>query len=193
MSTRSVFFNVDCHPRLALRQQCGGGPGASTQKVPNISAPWSYRPDADSHWVRFPRIASAMRIAGDDSSPYLKRANIGQMAGNRGRSRHRRRYQMGAPAAALTAFEIAVGGGGAAFARGQLVGIHRQAHGAARIAPFKAGFDKDLVQAFFLGLMLHQARARHHDGVDAGRNLLALRDCRRRRADPRSGHWCRSR
>ena len=48
---------------------------------------------------------------------------------------------MRASAPALTTFKIAVGGGSAALARRQLVGIHRQAHGATRIAPFKAGFE----------------------------------------------------
>src|SRR6185312_7378375 len=43
--------------------------------------------------------------------------------------------EVGAPARALPAFEIAVAGRGAALARLQAVGVHRQAHRAARLAP----------------------------------------------------------
>ena len=59
---------------------------------------------------------------------------------------------MGAPALALTAFKVAVGGGRAALARLQAVGVHGQAHAAAGLAPFKAGGLEDLVQALALGL-----------------------------------------
>jgi hypothetical protein len=54
----------------------------------------------------------------------------------------------------------------------QLVGVHGQAHRAARLAPFEAGGDEDLVEALGLGLRLHEARARHDHGVDARRHLL---------------------
>ena len=64
---------------------------------------------------------------------------------------------MRASAAALTAFEIAVGGRGATLAGLKLVGVHRQAHGAAWFAPFKAGVEKHLIQALLLCLFLHQA------------------------------------
>ena len=74
------------------------------------------------------------------------------------------------------AFEIAVRGRGAALARLELVGVHREAHRAARLAPFEAGLDEDLVEPFLLGLVLHQARARHDQRVDAGRDLAALGD-----------------
>ena len=62
-----------------------------------------------------------------------------------------------AAAAALAAFEVAVGGGGAALARGQLVGVHGKAHGTARLAPVKACFDQHLVDAFGLRLLLDEA------------------------------------
>src|SRR5687768_1703173 len=48
-------------------------------------------------------------------------------------------HQVGAPALALPALEVAVGGGGAALARGELVGVHAQAHRATRAAPLGAG------------------------------------------------------
>src|SRR3984957_14074304 len=60
---------------------------------------------------------------------------------------------------ALPALEIAVRGAGGTLARGQLVGIHAEAHGTARIAPLEAGFEQDAVQAFGLGLFLHLAGA----------------------------------
>ena len=62
-----------------------------------------------------------------------------------GGSGHFRRHQMGAAPVALAALEIAVGGGGAALAGLQLVGIHAKAHGAAGLAPFEAGGREDLV------------------------------------------------
>src|SRR5579862_7630908 len=82
---------------------------------------------------------------------------------------------MRAPAAALPAFEIAVRGRGAMLAREQLVGIHRKAHRAARLAPLKARRDEDLVETLFLGLLFDEARARHDQRVDMSRDLAALR------------------
>src|SRR5690348_14574687 len=87
---------------------------------------------------------------------------------------------MRAAAAALPALEIAVGRRGAALARLELVGVHREAHRATRLAPFEAGFDEDLVETFFLGLLLDESRARHDECVDAGRDLAAFRHRRRR-------------
>ena len=83
---------------------------------------------------------------------------------------------MGAPAAALTAFEVAVRGRGAALSGLDAVGVHRQAHRAALQAPFEAGLDEDLVQTFLLGLGLHQAGARHDHRRDVRRDLAALGD-----------------
>src|SRR5262245_12066638 len=82
--------------------------------------------------------------------------HINKMPGDRRCRRHRGRHEMGAALVALAAFEVAVRGRGAALARCELVGIHRKAHGAARLAPFEAGLDEDLVEAFGLGLLLHQ-------------------------------------
>ena len=87
---------------------------------------------------------------------------------------------MGASTEALTALEVAVRGGGAALARLQLVRVHGQAHGAARLPPFKARLDEDLVETFRLGLGLHKARARHDHGADAMMHLAALGDGSRR-------------
>src|SRR3954471_19014925 len=59
---------------------------------------------------------------------------------------------MRAPAAALAALEVAVGGRSAALARGEDVRVHAQAHRAARGAPVEAGAAEDLVEALALGL-----------------------------------------
>ena len=47
--------------------------------------------------------------------------------------------EVGAASAALAAFEVAVAGGGAAFAGLQDVGVHAETHAAAGLAPLEAG------------------------------------------------------
>ena len=78
------------------------------------------------------------------SSPVSPPPDIDKPSGDRGGRRHRRRDQMGAALVALAALEIAVRGGGAAFAGPELVGIHGQTHRAARLAPIEAGLQKIL-------------------------------------------------
>src|SRR5262245_38705911 len=68
-------------------------------------------------------------------------------------------HQVGTAAAALAAFEIAVGGGGAALAGLEDVRVHAEAHGTARFAPFEASFAEDLVEPLILGLRAYEARA----------------------------------
>src|SRR5712691_763744 len=92
--------------------------------------------------------AERTQFATSRGSDLLEFAYIREMARNRGCRRHGRTHQMGASAAPLPSFEIAVGGRGAALARLQPVGIHRQAHRASRFAPFETGGEEDLVQAF---------------------------------------------
>src|SRR4051812_7537837 len=58
--------------------------------------------------------------------PYVR-----ELAGDGGRRRHGRAHEVCPAAAALAAFEVAVGGRGAAFAGLELVGVHGEAHGAA--------------------------------------------------------------
>ena len=58
-------------------------------------------------------------------------SDVGKVAGDGCRRRHHRTDQVGASAASLAAFKVAVAGGGAAFAGLQDVGVHAQAHGAA--------------------------------------------------------------
>src|SRR5688500_17297097 len=86
---------------------------------------------------------------------------------------------MGAPLEALTSFEIAVRGRGAAFFRRELVGVHRKAHRAAGFAPFKAGLDEDLVETLSFRLLLHKTRARYDHRVDIGVHSPSGDDLRR--------------
>src|SRR5690349_404618 len=76
----------------------------------------------------------------------------------------------------LAALEIAVRGRGTALFRRQLVRIHGKAHRAARLAPFEARLDEDLVEAFGFRLLLHDARARHDHRVNMRADRLALGD-----------------
>ena len=62
---------------------------------------------------------------------------------------------MGASALALTALEVAVGGRRAALLRGELVGVHAEAHRAAGTAPLAARLLEDHVEALVLGLEAH--------------------------------------
>src|SRR6202051_4475414 len=99
--------------------------------------------------------------------------DIDEMAGDCPGRRHRGRHQMGAALKTLAAFEIAVRGRGAALFRVELVGIHRKAHRAARLAPFEAGLDEDLVEAFGFRLLLHKAGAGHDHGIEVAVDCLA--------------------
>ncbi len=87
------------------------------------------------------------------------------MARNCSGSSHGGAHQVCTSQGALPALEITVGGGGAALARVQAVFVHAQAHGAARLAPFKTGLRKNLVQAFLLGLTTYQTRAGDDQGL----------------------------
>src|SRR5437016_7143625 len=79
---------------------------------------------------------------------------------------------------ALAALEIAVRGRGDALAVLGPVVVHRHAVGAARLAPFEAGFEKDAVEPFLFGLVLDEARARHHQRPYSRRHLAAFGDRR---------------
>ena len=59
---------------------------------------------------------------------------------------------MGPTTLALSALEVAVGRRGAALARGQLVGVHAQAHRTTGTAPLAAGLLEDDVETLVLGL-----------------------------------------
>src|SRR5262249_9387475 len=66
-------------------------------------------------------------------------ADVDEVALDGGRGGHLRADEVGAPAAPLAALEVAVRGRGAALAGLEDVGVHAQAHRAARTAPVEAG------------------------------------------------------
>src|SRR4051812_25544159 len=76
----------------------------------------------------------------------------GQPTGDGGGRGHQWRDEVRAAALALPAFEVAVRGGGAALTGLELVGVHAQAHGAARAAPLPAGLLEHHIET--LGLCL---------------------------------------
>ena len=79
---------------------------------------------------------------------------------------------------ALAAFEVAVAGRGTALARRELVGIHCQAHAAARLTPLEARLSKDLIEAFGFGLLLDLAAAGHDHRADVVGNFVSVGDLR---------------
>src|SRR2546421_3474591 len=85
--------------------------------------------------------------------------DVGKVSGNGSRSGHHGADEMSASTAALAAFKVSVAGGSTAFAGLQDVGIHAQAHRAARFAPFESGFLENSIEAFLLGGLLHGLRA----------------------------------
>ena len=89
------------------------------------------------------------------------------MALDGGRGRHLRGDEVGAPAAALAALEVPVGGRGAPLAGGKHVRVHSQAHRAPGEPPFEAGVEEDLVEPFRLGLAPNVSRAGNDERRDA--------------------------
>ena len=66
---------------------------------------------------------------------------------------------------ALAALKIAVGGAGAAFVRRQDVGVHADAHAAARVAPLETGGGENFIEAFFFGFGFDAAGAGDDRGL----------------------------
>src|SRR5436190_16233680 len=73
-------------------------------------------------------------------------AHVGDAPGHRGGGDHGGTHDMGERAAALTAFEIAVGGRRAALAGSDKLAVGPVAHGAAGVPPFQAGIAKNPVE-----------------------------------------------
>ncbi len=81
---------------------------------------------------------------------------------------------MGAAAFALASFEIAIGSAGAAFADGQHVVVHADAHAAACVAPLETCVGENFVEAFGFGLMLYDAGAGDDEGsLDIFRDVFS--------------------
>ena len=62
------------------------------------------------------------------------------------------------------------------LARGALVAVHGDAHGAARLAPIGSGGPEDVGEALSLGLGLHLLRAGHDHDADALGDVAALEE-----------------
>src|SRR6266851_945027 len=92
---------------------------------------------------------------------FLPVADIHKMPGDGGGGGHGGADEVSAPAASLAALEVAVAGGGAAFAFGELVAVHGYAHAASCLAPLEAGVAEDVGQSFFLSYAAHVGRARY--------------------------------
>src|ERR1035438_664867 len=86
-------------------------------------------------------------------------ADVDEVAGDGRGDGHLGAHQMGASAGTLAALEVAVGGGGAALAGDEAVGVHGEAHGAARFPPLEAGGEEYLVQPLGFGLALDRPGA----------------------------------
>src|SRR6476646_4299979 len=70
----------------------------------------------------------------------LPLAHVSEMSLDRRRCRHHRTHEMRAAAASLAALEVAITRRSTTLARLEDVGVHSQAHRAARLAPFKTRF-----------------------------------------------------
>src|SRR5579871_6241548 len=92
-------------------------------------------------------------------------ADVYEVAGDGGGCGHHRRDQVGARIAALTAFEVAVAGAGAAFVGRQNIFVHADAHAATCVAPFETGFGEDAIETFFFGFGLDAAGAGDDEGL----------------------------
>src|SRR5699024_2803708 len=90
-----------------------------------------------------------LEVGGRDGGAEVRRR--GQRAAHGGGGGDDGRDQVGAPALALPALEVAVGGRGGPLPRCQLVRVHPQAHGASGLAPLGAEGEEHLVQALLLG------------------------------------------
>src|SRR5215470_2811632 len=85
---------------------------------------------------------------------------------------------MGASVTPLAAFEVSIAGRSATLFRREYVGIHTQAHRAARLAPLCSGFLKDTVESFALGCLLYCLRAGNDKNSYVGMHLVSVDDFR---------------
>src|SRR5579859_116102 len=106
-------------------------------------------------------------------------ANVYKMSRKCGRRRHHRADEVRAAVAALAAFKIAIRRAGAALVRRQYVGVHADAHAAARIAPLETGVGENFVEAFFFRGGFDSARAGNDERLlDGLRDVLSFDEVR---------------
>src|SRR5579883_2365025 len=96
--------------------------------------------------------------------------NAGDGAGGGGQ----RGGEEGTASLTLASFEVAVAGGDAVFAGLELIAVHGDAHGAARLAPVATGGAEDPVEAFGFGLALDFHGAGDDHDADARVDFAAL-------------------
>src|SRR4051794_14573611 len=82
---------------------------------------------------------------GDQRLDAGERPRVGDLAADRRRRRGERAREEGSAALALATLEVAVAGADGVLAGAELVAVHRDAHGAAGLAPLGAGCSEDLV------------------------------------------------
>src|SRR6516225_2316476 len=101
-------------------------------------------------------------------------ADIHEVAGDGGSCGHEGADEMRATVLALAPLEVAVRGGSAALVRRQHVGVHADAHAAARITPFEAGLAENFVEAFlFSGALDPTGTGNNESLFYRARNVLA--------------------
>jgi len=98
-------------------------------------------------------------------------SNINEVSFNGRRHRHSRGDQVGSPTRALTSLEIAIARGGTAFPWLQNVGIHRQAHAAPCLSPFKSRITEHAIKSLSLGLLFDEPGSWDHHGMDGRSDL----------------------
>src|SRR5579859_3199757 len=106
-------------------------------------------------------------------------ADVDEMASEGGRGGHDGADEVRAAVAALATFKIAIGSAGAALVRRENVGVHADAHAAARVAPLETGVGEDFVEAFFFGGGFDSARAGNDERLlDGLRDVLSFDEVR---------------
>ena len=109
-----------------------------------------------------------------------QRANVGEPAGDGGGGGHGRADKVSPSAGSLAALEVAVARAGRPLTGLEPVGIHRQAHAAAGLAPLGARLGEDPVEPLGLGLMPDLLAAGHDQRPDSLGHLSPLEDLGRR-------------
>src|SRR6266481_1411191 len=88
---------------------------------------------------------------------------------------HDRTHQHGpASGTPLPALEVPVAGTGAKLIADKLIWIHAETHRATRLAPFKAGRGKDLINPQFLAGSSDALRARNRDSFNVSCDMPAF-------------------
>src|SRR5450759_1374147 len=107
-----------------------------------------------------------------------KLAGICDASLNGGSGSRRGAAQVRARTRPLSADKVAVACRNAPLSGGDELIVDREAHRAARLAPFEAGCGEDAVESECLGLAPHALRSRHHPRAHSLRHVPAANDLR---------------